>query len=125
MMGTKLGELIKPVREITTLEALQGRTFAVDANNMLYQFISIMRDQDGTPLQWNNIPTGHLIGILNRTTRLITEFGIKFVLVFDRKPHKLKYTELERRRKAKIKAEKEGIKARQLGNRQIAFAKEI
>jgi len=124
-MGTKLGELIKPIREITTLEALQGRMFAVDANNMLYQFISIMRDQDGTPLQWDNRPTGHLIGILNRTTRLITDFGIKLVLVFDGIPHQLKHAELERRKQAKIKAEKAWIKARELGNRQIAFTKAV
>ena len=80
-MGTKLGELVKPVREITTLDALQGRMFAVDANNILYQFLSIIRGRDGTPLMHNNVITSHLIGLFNRTTRLITDFRMKFVFV--------------------------------------------
>lgn len=124
-MGSKLGDLVKPVREITTLEALQGRMLSVDANNVLYQFLSIIRERDGTPLQFNNIVTSHLIGVFYRTTRLITDFGMRLVFVFDGKPIELKRAELKRRSKAKVKAEKAWKAALEAGDLQTAFSKAV
>ena len=48
-----MGVLLTPiaVRHPTSLEALRGRTVAVDGNLELYQFLSIMRTRDGQPLQ--------------------------------------------------------------------------
>src|SRR5207245_2626851 len=53
-IGTSaMGVLLTPitVRHPTSLEALRGRTVAVDGNLELYQFLSIMRTRDGQPLQ--------------------------------------------------------------------------
>ena len=47
-MGLNITEII-PRREIEMLE-LKGKIVCVDAFNTLYQFISTIRQQDGTPL---------------------------------------------------------------------------
>ncbi len=46
-----MGVLLTPitVRHPTSLDALRGRTIAVDGNLELYQFLSIMRTRDGQP----------------------------------------------------------------------------
>ena len=124
-MGTNLGSLVKPVRKIMDLIAFQGRMLTVDANNILYQFLSIIRERDGTLLNWNNVITSHLIGLFYRTTRLITDFGIRFVFVFDGEPIELKRAELKRRSKAKAKAEKAWKAALEAGDLQTAFSKAV
>ena len=69
-MGVNLTPIV--VRHPTTLEALRGRTIAVDGNLELYQFLSIMRTRDGTPLKDSQGRiTSHLNGLVFRTTRLI------------------------------------------------------
>ena len=47
-MGVNLTPVV--VRHPTSLDALRGRTVAVDGNLELYQFLSIMRMRDGRPL---------------------------------------------------------------------------
>ena len=87
-MGVDLGDLVEP-REIE-LQELNNGTVAVDAFNTLYQFLSIIRQQDGAPLadDRGNV-TSHLSGIIYRVTNLI-EAGVKPVFVFDGKPPSFK-----------------------------------
>lgn len=106
-MGVNIGELFEPKQ--TTLKALSGKIVAVDAYNTLYQFLSIIRQPDGTPLKDSaGRITSHLSGLIYRTTHLI-EAGIKPVFVFDGKPSDLKAAVIkarsERRKEAKRKWE--------------------
>jgi flap endonuclease-1 len=62
----------------------------VDAFNALYQFLSTIRQPDGTPLMDNKKRiTSHLSGIFYRNISLLEE-GIKLVYVFDGKAPALK-----------------------------------
>ncbi|OPY28619.1 MAG: Flap endonuclease 1 [Methanocella sp. PtaU1.Bin125] len=87
-MGVDLGDLVEP-REIE-LKELSNSTIAIDAFNTLYQFLSIIRQQDGAPLadDRGNV-TSHLSGIIYRVTNLVEE-GVKPVFVFDGKPPSFK-----------------------------------
>ena len=106
-MGTDIGELLKK-RQVEISE-LSHKVVAIDAYNTLYQFLSIIRQRDGTPLKDSkgNV-TSHLSGILYRMTSLMEE-GIKPVFVFDGKPSYLKDRTIEKRmidrENAKIKWE--------------------
>jgi flap endonuclease-1 len=87
-MGVDLTDLV-PEHE-TSLEGLNGKTIAIDAFNTLYQFLSIIRQMDGTPLvDSRGEVTSHLSGIIYRVTNLV-EQGIKPIFVFDGKPPSLK-----------------------------------
>jgi len=95
-MGVDLTDLV-PGKE-TTLVDLNGKVIAIDAFNTLYQFLSIIRQMDGTPLVDNKGDvTSHLSGIIYRVTNLI-ENGIKPVFVFDGKPPVLKAETIKARR---------------------------
>ncbi|MCE4617568.1 MAG: flap endonuclease-1 [Desulfurococcales archaeon] len=116
-MGVDLRELI-PVeaKKEVSLKDLDGRIIALDAYNMLYQFISAIRQPDGTPLMDSKGRiTSHLSGLFYRTINMV-ETGIKVVYVFDGKPPELKAKEIEARLKSKEEAEKKYEKARELGD---------
>ncbi|RLF78431.1 flap endonuclease-1 [Palaeococcus sp. (in: euryarchaeotes)] len=101
-MGVQIGELI-PRKEIE-LEKLNGRKIAIDAFNAIYQFLSIIRQRDGTPLMDSQGRiTSHLSGLFYRNINLI-ESGIKPAYVFDGKPPDLKKKELEKRKEAREEA---------------------
>jgi flap endonuclease-1 len=87
-MGLNIREIVK--RKEIDFPDLKGKTICVDAFNILYQFLSTIRQADGTPLQdeAGNI-TSHLSGILYRNVALLSE-GIKLVYVFDGVPPELK-----------------------------------
>ena len=90
-MGTPITDLLV-VKEII-LEDLKGKTLAVDSFNMLYQFLSSIRQQDGTPLKDSKgRVTSHLIGLFSRITKLMIE-GVTFVFVFDVESPDLKEAE--------------------------------
>jgi flap endonuclease-1 len=87
-MGLNIREII-PRREIE-LSELKGKTICVDAFNTLYQFLSTIRQVDGTPLMDNKKRiTSHLSGIFYRNLSLL-ESGIKLIYVFDGKAPDLK-----------------------------------
>ncbi len=87
-MGTSIGEILEPLG--TSFDALSGKIIAVDAYNTLYQFLSTIRQPDGTPLKDSSgRTTSHLSGLIYRTTNLM-EKGLKLVFVFDGKPPELK-----------------------------------
>ncbi|NPA04644.1 MAG: flap endonuclease-1 [Crenarchaeota archaeon] len=106
-MGVNLREIIpkSAVRELS-LDELRGRVVAIDAYNALYQFLTAIRQPDGTPLmdRYGRV-TSHLSGLFYRTINLM-EHGIKVVYVFDGKPPEMKYMEIERRKKIKTEAVK-------------------
>lgn len=113
-MGIQISDII-PRKEIT-LKDLKGKIIAIDAFNILYQFLTTIRQADGTPLMDSkgNI-TSHLSGIFYRTINLMAE-GIKPVYVFDGKPPKLKEMEAKRRRELKEIAQEKYEKAKTENN---------
>ncbi len=87
-MGLSIKDII-PRKEIE-IEDLKERVVCVDAFNMLYQFLSTIRQMDGTPLMDNKKRvTSHLSGIFYRNINLLSE-GLKVIYVFDGKPPELK-----------------------------------
>jgi len=123
-----LGVLLTPVvkRKVIRLRDLSGRSLAVDANNVLYQFLALIRRPDGSLLTGpQGRVTSHLIGLLFRTTRLITDYGMRLVFVFDGKPPPLKGAELDRRREVRAKALAQWQEARRAGDYATAFSKAV
>jgi len=97
-MGVALRDIIADYKTPVTWEALPGIA-AIDANNTLYQFLTIIRQPDGTPLMdRHGRVTSHLSGILFRIANFM-EKGIKPVFVFDGKPTALKQATIDERRK--------------------------
>jgi flap endonuclease-1 len=101
-MGVALGSLLSAKE--TSIDRLQGKVIAVDAMNMLYQFVTTIRQHDGTPLKDSKGHiTSHLTGLFARCTRLMQK-GIKLVFVFDGEMPALKAAERARRDEAKSSA---------------------
>ncbi len=101
-MGVDFKDLVPktPVK----LEDLSGKIIAIDAYNAIYQFLSIIRQPDGTPLKDSTGHiTSHLSGLFYRTSNLV-EMGIKPIYVFDGIPPTLKAAEIERRHQVKVEA---------------------
>ncbi len=95
----------------TDKKSYTGNLIAVDASILLYQFLVQIRAKDdfGPSRQLTDQHgqvTSHLQGFFNRTANLL-ENGIRPVFVFDGKPPKLKFSELEKRKEAKAKAQQE------------------
>jgi flap endonuclease-1 len=85
-LGVKLGDLVE-LRNIA-IDELAGRAVAFDGNNILYQFLSIIRGRGGEPLKdRHGRVTSHLSGLLYRNSNLM-EAGVKIVYVFDGQPHR-------------------------------------
>jgi flap endonuclease-1 len=120
-MGVDLGALVP--KERIALRDLGGQTVAIDGHNTLYQFLSIIRQPDGTPLQdAQGRVTSHLSGLLYRTSNLV-EAGIKPVFVFDGKPHERKRGVLRARRERKEAAKQQMQEAQAAGDEAKAFTK--
>ncbi|MCX6778522.1 MAG: flap endonuclease-1 [Candidatus Micrarchaeota archaeon] len=113
-MGVDLGALVEP-RPIS-LDSLSGRRIAVDAHNAIYQFLSIIRQRDGTPLMdYRGRVTSHISGLFHRTSRIV-EKGIRPVYVFDGKPPELKRKVLAERREIRDDARKKWKDAMEKGD---------
>src|ERR1044071_143984 len=105
-----MGVLLTPivVKDTIGLADLRGRRLAVDANGELYQFLALIRLPDGTPLKDSHGRiTSHLSGLFYRTTRLIADFGLQMVFVFDGRPPVEKTSEIARRRAVRERYEVE------------------
>jgi flap endonuclease-1 len=101
-LGVNFRDLVP--KTVAKLEDLGGKIIAIDAYNAIYQFLSIIRQPDGTPLKDSSGKvTSHLSGLLYRTSNLV-EMGIKPIYVFDGVPPILKHEENERRRQIKAEA---------------------
>lgn len=110
-MGLNIREIV-PRREISFSD-LKNKTICVDAFNTLYQFLSTIRQMDGTPLMDSKKRiTSHLSGIFYRNIALI-EQGIKLVYVFDGIPPESKIKTRENREAARYIAKAKYEEARQ------------
>ena len=121
-----MGVLLTPiiVKQTLELEDLRGRRMAVDGNGELYQFLALIRLRDGSPLMDSHGRiTSHLSGLFYRTTRLIADYGLELVFVFDGKPPSLKSAEIARRRSIKERYETEHAEAVQAGDLARAYSK--
>lgn len=113
-MGVKFKDIVKP--EHIKFEELKGKTVALDAANIIYQFLSIIRQADGTPLMdHRGKVTSHFSGILYRTTSLI-EKEIKPFYVFDGTPSVHKRSTQLKRREVKAESRKKWKEALENGN---------
>jgi flap endonuclease-1 len=123
-LGVPLTPII--VKKTLKLGDLKGRSFAVDAFNVLHQFLALIRTRDGTPLMdREGHVTSHLVGLAFRTTRLISDYGMRLVFVFDGRPPSLKAREVEKRREARMKAEREYEEAVSRGDKAQAYSKAV
>jgi flap endonuclease-1 len=120
-VGIDLGDVV--VRTPVTMAHFTGKRLAVDAWNILYQFLSSIRQPDGTPLMdKEGRVTSHLAGTLYRTAALV-EAGIKPVFVFDGVAPELKRETLAARAARKEKAQAEYDAAREAGDLETARTK--
>jgi flap endonuclease-1 len=131
-----MGVALTPILEKKTIaiDDLRGKVLAVDAYNMLYQFLTTIRTPDGTPLRdEQGRITSHLVGLYSRTTNLL-ERGVKLIFVFDGEKPVLKQRELDRRKELKDQAaaryaeavEREDIDAmKKFSSRTVSLTKEM
>ena len=112
-MGVQIKDILE--YEEINLKSLSNKKIAVDSFNMLYQFLSTIRQSDGNPLtdRVGNV-TSHLKGLFNRCV-YFKKNNIKAVFVFDGKAPKLKEKERELRAQKRIEADIKYRKALDLG----------
>jgi flap endonuclease-1 len=119
-MGVAIRDIIAEYKTPVTWESLPGIA-AIDANNALYQFLTIIRQPDGTPLMdGRGRITSHLSGILFRMANFL-EKGIKPVFVFDGKPDDLKMSTIDERRKIRDMASERWKEALERGDEAEAY----
>ncbi|MGC8649252.1 MAG: flap endonuclease-1 [Candidatus Micrarchaeia archaeon] len=94
-MAVNLGKLVW--KRKFDFDELKGRLIAIDAYNIMFQFLSVIRQADGMPLSdaHGNI-TSHLSGLFYRNIELIG-YGAVPVYVFDGIPSMLKQKTIEAR----------------------------
>mgnify|MGYP001592669903 FL=1 len=110
-MGLQIGDIVP--RKAVEFSELKGKVIAVDAFNAIYQFLSSIRQPDGTPLMDNHRRvTSHLSGLFYRNISLLSE-GIKLIYVFDGEYHVLKGKTREIRESAKAAASERYERARE------------
>ncbi len=108
-MGIKINELVKEVKRTINFENLLNKVIAIDAFNTLYQFLAIIRQQDGTPLKdYGGNVTSHLSGLFYRTINFL-EHNIRPIYVFDGEPSVLKLDTIKERKKVKEEAKQKMI----------------
>ncbi|HIH14851.1 MAG: flap endonuclease-1 [archaeon GW2011_AR17] len=108
-MGVKISELVD--KRDLKWEELQGKSLAIDASNVLFQFTSSIRQADGTLLMDSNgHVTSHLVGLFSRVPNLMQK-GIVPVFVFDGEAPLLKEKTRAIRRGLKEKAQERYTKA--------------
>ena len=113
-MGVKISEIV--TKKALEWKELNGRILAIDSSNMLFQFLSSIRQPDGTPLQDSKgHVTSHLVGLASRIPNLV-EKGIRPIFVFDGISPKLKKKEQKRRSALKDIAEEKHAEAEEAGD---------
>jgi len=113
-MGIQISKIL-PKKQIE-IEDLTGRKIAVDAFLWLHQFLSIIRQRDGTPLKDSRGRiTSHLSGLFYRSARLL-ENNIKLVWVFDGERPDLKIETVKERIEIRKEAEKKWKEALEEGD---------
>jgi flap endonuclease-1 len=108
-MGLQIGEIIS--KKEVRFSDFNGKVIAVDAFNALYQFLTSVRQPDGTPLMDSRgHVTSHLSGLFYRNMALLAE-GIKLIYVFDGEYNVLKDRTHEMREEAKDAAKEKYLEA--------------
>lgn len=117
-MGVDIASLVNP--EPVNLKNFKGNMIGFDAYNILYQFLSNIREFDGSPLKdkRGNI-TSHLSGLFYRNINIM-EMGIIPIYVFDGEAHPLKEKTIKERIMLKEKAEKEYLESLAMGDMEKA-----
>ena len=101
-MGLQIGNIVS--KKSIEFSDLKGKVVLVDAFNALYQFLTTIRQPDGTPLMDSKgRVTSHLSGLFYRNLNLLQE-GLKLVYVFDGKAPELKKRTHEKRAEVKDEA---------------------
>ena len=107
--------MVSEVKEVIDLDSIANKTIAVDAYNTIYQFLSIIRQPDGTPLtDSKGRVTSHLSGLFYRTANLL-DYGITPVFVFDGIPPIQKRKTIEARMNRRKIALEEWSRAKEQG----------
>ncbi len=120
-MGVKLGSLFPS--ETIAFKDLHDRIIAIDAYNVLHQFLATIRQRDGTALKnAEGKTTSHISGLFYRSANLIQN-RIKPVYVFDGKPHQLKQETIDERNRRRLQAEKDWKEAVEKGDMKTARIK--
>lgn len=120
-MGVDISSLVRG--QAISIGDLSGRAVAIDAFNTLYQFLTTIRQPDGTPLRdRDGRVTSHLSGLFYRSVALL-DMGVKPVFVFDGRPPELKSRTIESRRQARKTAEQEWKDALGAGDMKRALTK--
>ncbi len=120
-MGVGIRDIVKS-QEIT-FQDMDNKIIAIDAYNIIYQFLSSIRQRNGQLLEDSQgRVTSHLSGLLYRNARLI-ENGIKPAYVFDGAPDIMKEGTLEKRKERKERAEEDYEKALERGDLEEARTK--
>ena len=110
-MGVKLPGLL-PIKAISW-EDLKGKKIGVDSSNCIFQFLSSIRQRDGTPLMDSKgRTTSHLSGLFHRSANLMQK-GIKLCYIFDGEAPALKYRTQQMRRERKERAFEKYNKAKE------------
>lgn len=113
-MGVKLADIV--TKKPLSFDDLTGKKIALDFSNSAYQFLSSIRQPDGTHLMDNQGRiTSHLVGIWSRFTNLMQR-DIKLAIVLDGQPPDLKLTEATSRHERKKEAEEKYQQAREEEN---------
>jgi flap endonuclease-1 len=119
-MGVALRDIVLDYKTPVSWDALSG-VAAIDASNALYQFLTIIRQPDGTPLMdRHGRVTSHLSGILFRMVNFL-EKGIKPVFVFDGAPPEFKKATIEQRRQLRSEAKERWKEAAARGDEEEAY----
>ncbi|MBN1110276.1 MAG: flap endonuclease-1, partial [Methanomassiliicoccales archaeon] len=120
-MGVNLSDLV--VTKDLEPSDLMGRTVAIDAYNAIYQFLSVIRQPDGTPLMDpRGRTTSHLEGLLNRNANLV-EMGVRPSYVFDGISPESKEGTIRERRERRESAKREWETAKAEGDLRRAYSK--
>ncbi|HOJ96571.1 MAG TPA: flap endonuclease-1 [Methanospirillum sp.] len=119
-MGVALRDILADFKRPATPEDLRG-VAAIDAFNAFYQFLSIIRQPDGTPLMDDEGRiTSHLSGIFFRTANFL-EQGICPVYVFDGRPPEMKSSTIRERRDVRDESKEKWDQAKKEGDLASAF----
>ncbi len=109
-MGVNIADIV-PRKEIEFSD-LKNKFIAVDAFNVIYQFLTTIRQRDGTPLQDSKgRVSSHISGLFYRNISLLQE-GLKMLYVFDGVPPEMKREEAAKRKERKKEAKQKYEKAK-------------
>lgn len=115
-MGVNLADLV--TRDEIDFSQLRGKPVAIDALNILYQFLAIIRQRDGELLKDSQgRVTSHLSGLFYRSINLVEE-GIKPIYVFDGEPPAVKKETISKRQEVKREARREWRRAVEEGRKE-------